>query len=104
MMQKATPSKFEAIPLLEAAESKLERLDTTDKEKYISETVKDYYEAIHCLIDAVSCLEGFKARGEGAHKELIDHFCHTHAIPSSDRVFLQEMRDYETGYPTMDSG
>mgnify|MGYP001584883357 CR=1 FL=1 len=80
MIQKVTKNRAKAISLIATSKQTLERLNTTDKEKYASNTVVDYYDSIHDILESISSTEGIKARGEGAHKELIDHVCKTHTF------------------------
>ncbi|MBS3132277.1 hypothetical protein J4212_07645 [Candidatus Woesearchaeota archaeon] len=76
------------------AEITLVRLDSTDMDKYPSNTLLDYYDAIHKLIEAITLRGGTKVKGEGAHQELIDYAAKEKKIDEHMRVFLQQMRDY----------
>lgn len=87
------PDKSKAEALLKMAKITLERLHKFNQEKYPSNTLVDYYDIIHKLCDALSCLEGVKFIGEGAHQQLLDHVCKKN-LDESKRIFLQEMRDF----------
>ena len=76
------------------AEITLERLNKTDMNKYPSNTLLDYYDVIHKLIEALTLKEGIKIKGEGAHQELIDYIAKQQCIDEQTRQFLQQMRDY----------
>jgi len=76
------------------AEITLERLEETDKEKYPSNTLTDYYDVMHKLLEAISIAEGIKIKGEGAHQELIDYIAKHHGLDEQIRQFLQQMREY----------
>jgi copper homeostasis protein CutC len=83
-----------AEALRKMAKITIERLDQTSKEKYPSNTLIDYYDAIHKLMEAISIMEGIKIKGEGAHMQLIDYIAEKQHITAQDRLFLQEMREY----------
>ena len=94
MQLKISPDKEKAVALAKMAKITLARLKETDEEKYPSNTLTDYYDAIHKLMEALAFLEGVKIKGEGAHQELIDYICKKHGFEESARIFIQEMRDY----------
>ena len=87
------PDEQKAEALKKMAEITLKRLEETDKEKYPSNTLNDYYDVIHKLIEAVSINEGVKIKGEGAHQQLIEYVAKKKNLNEQDRIFLQEMRD-----------
>ena len=72
----------------------LERLGKTDREKYPSNTLLDYYDAIHKLMEALTIKNGIKIKGEGAHQELIEYIAKQGNIDEQTRQFLQQMREY----------
>ena len=76
------------------AEVTLERLNRTDMEKYPSNTLLDYYDVIHKLLEALTLRAGIKVKGEGAHQELIDYIAKQNKIDEQTRQFLQQMREY----------
>jgi hypothetical protein len=88
-----TPDKQKAKALLTMARISLERLRETAKSKYPTNTLNDYYDIIHKLMEATTLKKGIKFKGDGAHKELIDFICKT-LFNEQIRIFLQEMRDY----------
>ena len=94
MITKVKPDKQKAESLKKMAEVTLERLDNTDMEKYPSNTLLDYYDVVHKLIEALTLREGIKVKGEGAHQELIDYVAKQKKIDEQMMVFLQQMRDY----------
>src|SRR3989339_261356 len=94
MITKIKPDKQKAESLKKMAEVTLERLDNTDMEKYPSNTLLDYYDVVHKLIEALTLREGIKVKGEGAHQELIDYVAKQKKIDEQMRQFLQQMRDY----------
>src|SRR3989338_2211822 len=94
MITKVRPDKQKAESLRKVAEITLERLNSTDMERYPSNTLLDYYDAVHKLIEALTLKEGIKVKGEGAHQELIDYAAKQRKIDEQMRQFLQQMRDY----------
>lgn len=94
MITKIKPDKQKSVSLRKMAEITLERLEETDKEKYPSNTLTDYYDVMHKLLEAISIAEGIKIKGEGAHQELIDYIAKHHGLDEQIRQFLQQMREY----------
>lgn len=62
-------------------------------EEYPTNSLIDFYDIIHNLMEAVTLKEGVKAKGDGAHQELIDYVASKYSIGEQNRRFLQEMRD-----------
>jgi uncharacterized coiled-coil DUF342 family protein len=94
MIIKISPDKSKSKALRIMAEITLERLENTDIEKYPTNTLNDYYDVIHKLMEALSMLNGIKVKGEGAHQELIDYISEQYGFDEQTRQFLQKMRDY----------
>jgi len=94
MIIKIRKDKSKSMSLKIMAEITLERLENTDREKYPTNTLNDYYDAIHKLMEALSMLNGIKMKGEGAHQELIDYIAEQYNFDEQIRQFLQQMRDY----------
>jgi len=94
MKTKVFPDKAKTESLLTMAKITLARLKETDKNKYPANTLTDYYDALHKIMEAITSAEGTKFRGEGAHQELIDYICRNYKQKESIRIFLQELRDY----------
>jgi len=94
MITRIRPDKSKSRSLKIMAEITLERLENTEREKYPTNTLNDYYDAIHKLMEALSMLNGIKIKGEGAHQELIDYIAKQYNFDEQTRQFLQQMRDY----------
>jgi len=94
MIIKVKPDVQKSKALKCMAEITLERLNHTDMNKYPSNTLLDYYDVVHKLVEALALREGIKVKGEGAHSELIDYIAQKKQINEHMRVFLQQMRDY----------
>ena len=94
MITNIQPDKQKASSLQKSAEKTLERLNYTEKEKFPTNTLTDYYDIIHKLLEAITLAEGIKINGEGAHQELIDYVIIKNSLGTKMQVFLQQMRDY----------
>jgi hypothetical protein len=94
MMTRITQDLQKAKALRKVAEITLERLQATDTEKYPTNTLNDYYDIVHKMLEALSLGKGVKFKGDGAHQELIDFVCKEFSFPEQQRIFLQQMRDY----------
>ena len=94
MITSVKPDKQKSESLRSMAEITLQRLNKTDMGKYPSNTLVDYYDIIHKLMEALTLKEGIKVRGEGAHQELIDYTAKQQNINEQMKQFLQQMRDY----------
>ncbi len=94
MIFKIKPDEQKAKALMAMAETTLKRLKDTDMEKYPTNTLTDYYDVIHKLMEAIALANGVKVKGEGAHKELIDYIAKQYDFNEQTRLFLQQIRDY----------
>lgn len=94
MKIKISSDKNKAKSLLTMAEISLERLNETNKFKYPSNTLEDYYGILHQLMETITFVEGIKFKGDGAHFELINYICKNYNFKFSEKIFLQEMREY----------
>src|SRR3989344_8201781 len=94
MIVKGKPDQQKCESLKRMAEITLERLGNTDMGRYPSNTLVDYYDTAHKLMEALILKEGIKVKGEGAHQELIDYAAKQRKIDEQMRQFLQQMRDY----------
>jgi hypothetical protein len=92
MMIKIKQDNQKSNALISMAKITLERLNKTDIYLYPSNTLTDYYDIIHKLMDSLGITNGIKFKGEGAHQELIDYICKTYKLGESNRIFLQQMR------------
>lgn len=94
MMLSVTSDNQKASALKKMAEVTLQRLESTELEKYPSNTLTDYYDILHKLMEAMTISEGVKFKGDGTHQELIDYICQKQGLGEQIRQFLQQMRDY----------
>ena len=93
MIIKIRENKEKSKSLMNMAEITLERLNKTNIEEYPTNTLLDYYGIIHQLLEAIAFKWGVKARGEGAHQELIDYVSKKYKLTEQTRRFLQQLRD-----------
>ena len=94
MIIKIQPDKQKAKSLKTMAEITLQRLQEIEIVKYPSNTLTDYYDILHKLMEAITLSNGIKFKGDGAHQELIDYVSKEHPLGENARQFLQQMRDY----------
>ena len=94
MKRKISIDKAKAISLEKMAKTSLERLNSFDKLKYASNTLDDYYDILHKLMESLSSLSGIKFVGNFAHKELIDWVSDYLNIGEQNKLFLQRIRNY----------
>ncbi|MBI2564834.1 hypothetical protein HYV79_02485 [Candidatus Woesearchaeota archaeon] len=94
MLTKIQPDKQKAQALKIMAEITLQRLETTELTKYPSNTLTDYYDTLHKIMEAITLSEGIKFKGDGAHQELIDYISQKHNLGEPTKQFLQQMREY----------
>src|SRR3989338_5780994 len=94
MITKIKPDKQKSESLKKIAEITLERLYRTNMESYPTNTLIDYYDILHKLMEALTLKNGVKIKGEGAHQELIDYLAKQHIFDEQTRGFLQQVRDY----------
>jgi len=86
--------KGKAIALKETAVTTLQRLRETNREKYPTNTLKDYYDIIKALMESLNSLEGIKFKGDAAHYETIEYVYKRYALGEPIRELLQQIRDY----------
>ena len=97
MIIKIRPDKQKSESLINMAKVTLVRLESTNMKKYPSNTLKDYYDIIHEIMESLTLKEGIKIKGKGAHQELIDYISKQYKFTEQERIFLQQIRDYRNG-------
>lgn len=86
-----TPDHNKAKALHKIAIISYQRLLSLPLIEFPSNTIIDYYDIYHKLLDAIFLCQGIKFKGDGAHYELIKEsktFC-----SESEVVFLQKLRE-----------
>ena len=94
MITKVQPDNQKAESLQIMAQITLQRLQEIELTKYPSNTLTDYYDIIHKLLEALALSKGIKFKGDGAHQELIDYTSKKYNLGEQTRQFLQQIRDY----------
>lgn len=64
-MRDVSPDPEKARALCKMSESILERVKETDEDRFPSQVLRDYYEAIRQLMEALASLKGVKSEGMG---------------------------------------
>ena len=93
MITRTKPDIQKAISLQKMALTTLERLNSTDKNKYPSNVLVDYYDIIRNLMEALIAIEGVKVSGVSAHYKIINYISYKYNFIESDRFFLQQVRN-----------
>lgn len=94
MKFQVVPDKQKAQSLRYVARITLERLQKTNISEYPTNTLLDYYDILHKLLEAITLTKGIKIKGDGAHQELIDYVCSKYSLSEQERMFLQQLREY----------
>ena len=68
-----TPDRKKAVSIFKTAETTLEMIGTIDIRRFPANVAKEYYGVIRELISAIMLLDGLTAKGEGAHKSMIEY-------------------------------
>lgn len=89
-----TPDIQQAESLRKMALSTLKRIDETDKQRFTTQVVKDYYDILHYLLEGLSLSTGKKVEGRGAHAALISFVCQQFDLEPSVQRFLQDLRRF----------
>ena len=90
MITKVRLDKEKSNALKKVGEITLERLKKTNMEEYPSNTLIDFYDIIHNLMEALTLKEGIKVKGEGAHQELIDYVISKYGLGEQNRRFCNK--------------
>ena len=89
MIQRSKKDEEKTFSLVELSDEILIRLEEIGNDKFPTSTLIDYYTVLHSLCEAVACLRGYKFRGEGAHKELIETVLKNY----KSKQLIQELRE-----------
>jgi len=97
-MRKISPDTEKAKALRKMSEKILNRVKETDEEKFPSQVLRDYYDAIRQLMEAVASLNGVKSEGVGAHQKLIDWIVDEYDFSEKKRQFLHQVRKHRNRF------
>jgi len=98
MMRKVSPDPEKAKALRKMSEKILERVKETDEEKFPSQILRDYYDTIRQLMEAVASKNGMKSEGLGAHQQLIDWVIDEYGFSEKKRNFLHQVRKHRNRF------
>ncbi len=92
MIIRVTPDKEKVRSLLGLIAEREQFATLIDHQKFPTPATENYYEIIKELATALLLLEGFKAIGEHAHKDLIEALLRYQEFSEPDIVFLNDLR------------
>lgn len=93
MLIKVHPDKEKVKSIMNMVEITLERINATDKERFSSNITKDYYDVIRELISVVLLLDGCKAYGDYANREMIDYLeKNKKEFKKQELLFINDLR------------
>lgn len=92
MIIKITPDKEKVKSMLQLIKEREDFVDTIDYEKFSTNSAENYYEIIKELASALILIDGLKATGENAHKDLLDYLKNYKEFREGDIVFMNGLR------------
>ncbi|HLD37180.1 MAG TPA: hypothetical protein VJA86_01170 [Candidatus Nanoarchaeia archaeon] len=92
MIIKIFPDKEKVKSILKMTEDREKFLSAIDAGRFATIAAENYYEIIKELATAVFLVEGFKAVGEYAHKETIDHLSNYKEFESWEIEVMNDLR------------
>lgn len=92
MIIKTSPDKEKAQSILNLAGKRLEFVESIDLKAFPTNKAEGYYEVIKEIIAALALLNGCKAVGEGAHKDLIDFSAKQNILDSAEISLVDDLR------------
>ena len=71
----------------------IEMIEVLDIERFSSHVTKEYYDVLRELISIILLLDGYKTRGEGAHRRLIEYLqSHYRGFDESESFLMDDLR------------
>ena len=92
MIIKIFPDKEKVKSILKMTEDREKFLSAIDAGRFATIAAENYYEIIKELATAVFLVEGFKAVGENAHKEIIDNLSNYKEFESWEIEVMNDLR------------
>lgn len=90
---RVAPNKMKAKSILKMVEDTLKMIDELDGSRFPSNVTKEYYDVIRELASIILLLDGYKIRGEGAHKRLFEYIEKNYTeFKESDTALMNELR------------
>lgn len=92
MIIKITPDKEKAKSILRLIKEREEFILTIDINKFPTNAAENYYEIIKELATTLILLDGLKAIGENAHRDLIDSLINYKEFSQEEIIFMNDLR------------
>ncbi len=92
MIIRIIPDKEKVSSMLELIKDREEFVSTIDIERFPTIAAEGYYEVIKELASALLLLDGIKAIGENAHKDMIDHLSNYKEILENEIMLINDLR------------
>ena len=92
MITKVAPDKEKVKSMIELIEKREEFASSIDEIKFPTNLAENYYEIIKELATAILLLDGLKATGENAHKEIINSLIKYKEFEESEIRIMDDLR------------
>ncbi len=92
MIIKTTSDKEKVISILNLSKEREDFVCSIDYEKFSTNAVESYYEIIKEIASALILLDGLKAIGEYAHKDLINYLINYKEFSEKEIIFINDLR------------
>ena len=92
MIIKVNPDKEKVKSILYLAEEREKFVSIIDYKNFPTNAVENYYEIVKELATGLILVEGFKATGENAHKDLIEYLVNYKEINEEDIFLMNDLR------------
>ena len=92
MIIKTTPDNEKVKSVLRLIKEREEFISFADSSRFSTSVVENYYEIIKELAGALILLDGLKATGENAQKDLINYLINYEEFLEEDIVFMNDLR------------
>lgn len=88
-----TPNKVKAESILKMVDNTLNMIGEIDESRFPSNVAKEYYDVIRELASIIMLLDGYRVRGEGAHKRLFEYISKNYGeFNDSEIALMSELR------------
>jgi hypothetical protein len=92
MIIRITPDKEKARSMINMIKDREIFLSSVDIGKFSTIAAENYYEIIKELASVTLLLDGYKATGENAHKDLIDYLNNYKEITEEEIIIMDDLR------------
>src|SRR3989344_4076554 len=87
-MIKITPDKEKARSMLKMAKTTMDMASAIDYKRFPSNIIVEFYNVARQLMAVIALLDGFKTKGEGAHRTLIEYTAQNYKKLSAYEIHL----------------